>query len=37
VASKGLIGDYVVDERQHEWEEAARRMPHGKTIELDRG
>jgi nitrile hydratase accessory protein len=36
VARKGLVAAAALHERQHEWEEAARRTPHGKPIELDR-
>jgi len=37
VAGKGLIASDALSERRHEWEEAARRTPHGKPIELGRG
>jgi nitrile hydratase accessory protein len=37
VASKGLVAAGALAARQHEWEEAARRTPHGKPIELGRG
>ena len=36
VERKGLVAAAALSERQHEWEEAARRTPHGKPIELDR-
>ena len=34
VARKGLVTAPVLAERQHAWEEAARRTPHGRPIEL---
>ena len=36
VARKGLLTEAALHERQHEWEEAARRTPHGQPIELKR-
>lgn len=36
VARKGLVTDALLDRRRHEWDEAARRTPHGKPIELRR-
>ena len=36
VSRKGLVAAAALTERQHEWEEAARRTPHGKPIELGR-
>ncbi len=35
-AQKGLVTDALLHQRQHEWEEAARRTPHGQPIELPR-
>ncbi len=35
-ARKGLVTDALLHRRQHEWEEAARRTPHGQPIELRR-
>jgi len=34
VARKGLLTEDALSARQHEWEEAAERTPHGKPIEL---
>lgn len=34
---KGLVSDTMLAQRKREWEEAARRTPHGKPIELRRG
>lgn len=34
---KGLVTDSMLAQRMHEWEEAARRTPHGKPIELHKG
>jgi nitrile hydratase accessory protein len=33
---KGLVTGMMLDHRKREWEEAARRTPHGKPIELQR-
>ncbi|MEN3297700.1 MAG: hypothetical protein V7642_6953 [Burkholderiales bacterium] len=33
-ARKGLVSDTLLAQRRQEWEEAARRTPHGKPIEL---
>lgn len=32
--SKGLLTDRLLEHRQHEWDMAARRTPHGQPIEL---
>jgi nitrile hydratase accessory protein len=34
VERKGLVDAAALEKRQHEWEEAAARTPHGKPIEL---
>ena len=34
VARKGIVTDSLLEHRRHEWEDAARRTPHGKPIEL---
>ena len=34
VSRKGIVDDAALDKRQHEWEEAALRTPHGQPIEL---
>jgi len=34
VTRKALVGENELARRRHEWEEAARRTPHGKPIEL---
>jgi nitrile hydratase accessory protein len=34
VARKSLVTDAALERRRHQWEEAARRTPHGKPIEL---
>jgi nitrile hydratase accessory protein len=34
VARKGIVADALLDRRRHEWEEAARRTPHGQPIVL---
>lgn len=36
VARKGIVSGEVLEHRRHEWDEAARRTPHGKPIELRR-
>ena len=36
VAAKGLVAAAALEERRHEWEEAAHRTPHGQPIELGR-
>lgn len=36
VAAKGLVAAPALEERRHEWEEAAQRTPHGQPIELGR-
>ena len=36
VAQKGLIGQAELARRKQEWDEAARRTPHGQPIELKR-
>jgi nitrile hydratase accessory protein len=36
VAAKGLVAAPALEERRHEWEEAAHRTPHGQPIELGR-
>jgi nitrile hydratase accessory protein len=36
VSRKGIVDDAALDQRQHEWEEAALRTPHGKPIELNK-
>lgn len=33
-AEKGMLSEPALHERRHEWEEAARRTPHGQPIEL---
>ena len=33
-ARKGLVTDALLEQRRHEWEEAAHRTPHGQPIEL---
>ena len=33
-ARKDLVAPSALERRQHEWEDAARRTPHGKPIEL---
>ena len=33
-ARKGLVSEALLQERRTQWEEAARRTPHGKPIEL---
>jgi len=33
-ARKSLVTDAALERRRHEWEEAARRTPHGQPIEL---
>jgi nitrile hydratase accessory protein len=33
---KGLVTSGVLEQRKHEWDEAARRTPHGEPIELGR-
>jgi nitrile hydratase accessory protein len=33
-SAKGLVTPETLSHRQHEWEEAARRTPHGQPIEL---
>jgi nitrile hydratase accessory protein len=33
-ARKGIVTEALMQERQRKWEEAARRTPHGKPIEL---
>lgn len=35
-AAKGLVSDTMLAHRKGEWEEAARRTPHGQPIELQR-
>lgn len=35
VAAKGLVAAPALEERRHEWEVAAHRMPHGQPIELE--
>jgi nitrile hydratase accessory protein len=35
-AMKGLVTSRVLAQRKHEWDEAARRTPHGEPIELGR-
>jgi len=35
-ARKALVTPAALERRRHEWEEAARRTPHGKPIELGR-
>lgn len=34
VAAKGLVSAGLLEQRRHEWEEAAERTPHGQPIEL---
>jgi len=34
VERKSLVAGQALEERRHAWEEAARRTPHGKPIEL---
>jgi nitrile hydratase accessory protein len=34
---KGLVTGELLTQRKQEWDEAARRTPHGKPIELKRG
>lgn len=34
VASKGIVDDAQLERRRRQWEEAARRTPHGQPIEL---
>ena len=34
VAAKGLVSAGLLEERRHEWEEAAEHTPHGQPIEL---
>jgi nitrile hydratase accessory protein len=34
VAAKGLVAAPEIEERRHEWEEAAHRTPHGQPIVL---
>jgi len=34
-ARKGLVTQALLQERRHQWEEAAQRTPHGKPIALD--
>jgi nitrile hydratase accessory protein len=34
VARKQLLGDALLERRRHEWQEAARRTPHGQPIVL---
>lgn len=36
VAAKGLVGAGPLEQRRHEWEEAAGHTPHGQPIELRR-
>ncbi len=36
VASKGLTTETLLEQRRAQWEEAARRTPHGEPIELPR-
>jgi nitrile hydratase accessory protein len=36
VAMKGIASPQDLEERRHEWDEAAHRTPHGKPIELGR-
>lgn len=36
VTAKGLVATPTLEERRHEWEEAAQRTPHGQPIELGR-
>lgn len=36
VAAKRLVPMEILEERRHEWEEAAERTPHGQPIELGR-
>jgi nitrile hydratase accessory protein len=33
-ARKGLVTDALLEQRRHEWEEAAHRTPHGQPIQL---
>jgi nitrile hydratase accessory protein len=35
VARKGMVTDALLERRRHEWDEAARRTPHGKPIVLE--
>ena len=35
VARKGIVTDALLEGRRHEWEEAARRTPHGQPIVLE--
>ena len=35
VSRKGLLTDALLEQRRHEWEEAARRTPHGQPILLE--
>ena len=34
-ARKGLVSDALLQQRRQQWDEAARRTPHGQPIELD--
>ena len=34
-ARKGLVSDALLEHRRQQWDEAARRTPHGQPIELD--
>jgi len=34
VARKGIVTEALLERRRHEWDEAARRTPHGQPIEL---
>ncbi|HET9652545.1 MAG TPA: nitrile hydratase accessory protein [Usitatibacter sp.] len=36
VARKGIVTDALLERRRQEWDEAARRTPHGSPIELRR-
>jgi nitrile hydratase accessory protein len=35
VAGKGLVSDALLQQRRQQWDEAARRTPHGQPIALD--
>jgi nitrile hydratase accessory protein len=35
VAGKGLVSDALLQQRRQQWDEAARRTPHGQPIERD--
>jgi nitrile hydratase accessory protein len=35
VARKGIVTDALLERRRHEWDEAARRTPHGQPILLE--